>query len=1082
MLKLLLLGKPSVFLNNVPVTDFVSSKVQGVLFYLAVTQQTHSRQALIGLFWGQDSEAKAKSSLRVALSNLKRLLPDYLEATRTSVGLAQDRPFSLDLHQFQNLIRTETLTDQEQATALYRGEFLADFQVDGTPAFEAWLLAQRTHWQQLALQLFAKLAQGQMGVRDYETAVSTLQRLLKIEPWQEAAHRDLMVAYSRQRDFNAALNQYESCRQLLRAELDVAPMAETAALQERILEARQQPPPALPHDATTFFGRESDVNIIRQRLVDPTCRLVTVVGLGGMGKTRLALAAAHAIAHEEGLFFLNGVAFVPLQTLEPQTAHEAEDGIALAIAQVLGVYLPGRKRPSVELAAYLQGQEMLLVLDNFEQLLDAAPWLTQLLSQCPDLKLLVTSREPLNITAEWRHDLAGLPTQSDPSQAMSQPTSPAVALFTQTAQQVQVAFAETAVTRPHIHQLCQLVDGAPLAIKLAASWLRVMPIDKLVVEAQSSLDIFSTRMRDVPARQRSMRSILLATWQTLSDREQQTLAALSVFRDGFAEKAARKITQASPLILAELKDRSLIQFDPDLRRYSLHALVQQFAGEVLVAEEETAVSLRTAHMDYYTAILAALTPQLSGVAPQRAYAAIQQEIGNVQMAWQEAVAQLNLGCLTQLAEPLVHFYTRQGWFREGQERVAVAIQALQASGRQERTAVRLMSNLLTRQGMLTGRIGQFAEAEAALKQSLEKARQAADPYLLSFALLELGRLLRDQSRFAEATKLYEESYEIATELNDRVLIGRATEQLGVVAWDHGGHGEAEKKLTEALSIFRSLNHTRQIAQTLNSLGNVLMSMGHNEAAVDRFQEALTIAYSLEEGLFLDTILINLGMVSNQLANYEEAQRYYEESLAICRRIGDEIGVAYCLTGLGQVYLEAGELADAERLIEQSLAINRRMGRDRYVGINLNYLGDVAKAAQNWAAARAYYEESLAASERIGHPWGVASSQERFGDLELVLGHEDVAAQHFLAALKLGQEMEAPAFVLTALTNLAALLMNRGERETAVRVLQIILADSARQPALRERAEGLLAGETVVVEVERLGLETAVLLVQSHFEQ
>ena len=1061
-LRINLLGKPEVWLDGVQLTSFSTAKTEALLYYLAATGQAHSRETLAGLLWGEMPEANARRNLTKSLSVLRRLLKPFLLIEPQRVGLVPNAAVALDVAHLTTAVSSPQ--PSPDVTTLYRGDFLEGFFVKDALAFDEWLLTQREHFREMAIGALEKLMMQAASKGKYAVGITYGRQLLELDPWREPVHRQLMLLLARHGQLAAALAQYEQCCQILADELGVEPMPETTALFQRIQLARQDRPYRLPAAATPFVGRAEELTHIGRLLADPNCRLLTLVGLGGMGKTRLALAAAQQANKEQAWQFLHGVLFVSL------TAVAAPDQLPTALADALDFPLGGRQDPVEQLSHYLQDKELLLVLDNFEHLLPGTAVLNRLLRACPDITFLVTSRESLQIEAEHRFDVAGLPFPASGEQLTDLQNSdyrllnteyPAIQLFLQAARQVQPQFGLTPEITPDVMHICSALSGIPLAIKLAASWLRVLTCTEIAAEIERGLDLLTTRMHDVPSRQRSMTAVFDHSWAMLTPVEQDCLAGLSVFRDGFTARAARTIAGASLATLASLVDRALLHLDktPQGARYYLHELTRQYAAEKLAASPETAVAVQTAHTRHYAHQMEVILPELSGKSPNHAFEAIHREIGNIRLAWEQATQQADLANLSRLMAPLADFYTRQGWFTEGQERLAAAITSIQATNHQGKTAVRLLGELLARQGALVGRIGQFDAAEAALQQSIELARQAEDPHLLALALVELGTLLRDRSRFAEATQAIEESLDIAVELNDGPLIARTTEKMGLITWDQGSHVTAQEKLTEALTLFREQENTREIAIVLNSLGNVLMSMGDDRAALAHYQEALPVVRALENWLFLDTLLINLGMISNNLGDHVQARSYYEESLNICHRIGDEIGVAYCLTGIGQTVMEEGDLAKARTYFEQSLALNQKMGRERYVGINLNFLGDVALGEEAWQAARTYYEESLKVSKRISHPWGMASSHLRLGDLDVIQDEETAASQHYLAALSLGQEMEAPVFVLTAVTNLAGQLLKFGEVETAVSALLIVQKQPAISDSLRQTVVDLLAQET-----------------------
>lgn len=1052
-----MLGKLHVMVDGRAHTDALSVKAQAMLCYLAVTGESHSRYALAGLLWGDVPENKAKNSLRVTLAALRKVCPDHLDITHLTIGLNPDSEVWLDMSAFAvGLQNTADIPHLRQALDLYRGDFLEDIHVDGSVAFEEWLLHQRTYWQQQALRGLAHLSRALISWRDYNAAIMANQRRLVLDPWLEEAHQELMLTYARLGHYNAALAQYETCRRLLDEELGVEPMAETTAVYQRIQRARQERPYTLPPDPTPFIGRDEELTHLHQMILQPACRLLTITGFGGMGKTRLALATARHTNQEQAVEFLDGIVFVALTDVESATA------LPQTLASALGLHLSGTTPPLGQLLNFLRHKEMLLVLDNFEHLLDdGVPTLLQILDGCPDVKVLLTSREPLQLTAEWRFDLAGLafPEDGKPSLMSGEPSSimnnpitdyPALQLFMQAAQQVRPNLSLNDQERGMVLRLCKLVAGVPLAIKLAAGWLHAMALSQIVTEVEKGLDILATQMRDVPVRQQSLRAVFDSTWAQLSEAEQQVFTAVSIFRGGFAATAAAAVTHTSPMLLAGLVDRGLLFLDNT--HYYLHELTRQYAAD----KRDLALTddLLTTHSHYYAQQLAALTPDLFGAEQKMAHEKIERSIGNVRQAWRQAVAQVDIERLQAMVEPLYRFYLKRGWFDEGRELLGMAVSAL--DGRRDERSLRLLGLLQTRRGVLHGRIGQFDAAAAALHQGTDIAQIVEEPDLITFALIELGSLQRDRSQFAEARRYFQESLNIARELNDEPTMAWAMERLGSAIWDMGSHKEAEAQLQQALTLFRQQQDLGQIGRTLNSLGNVLMSMGRNETAVTHFEEALAIFRELEDWLMLDTVLINLGMVMNDLGRYAQSRQYYEESLTICQRIGDEVGTAYCLTGIGMAASAAQDWDTARRLIGQSLATNRELGRERYIGINLNLLGDVDQSEGHHEAAQKKFEESLAVFNRIQLPWGISVTHHRLGRLALAQGDFAEAQPHLETAVTQAYQAHIEGLFRSALFSLARAQLHLEDTQTALVMLYFLLNQPELDDELREEVEAVLA--------------------------
>ncbi len=606
-----LLGRPEVRLRNKLVTDFATTKAEALLYYLACQPGPHPREELADLLWGETPEAKARRSLTQAVSNLRKLVGDVFVVDRLSVGLDETAIHQLDVAVFEDsLTANKSQADVQQlgeAVELYRGDFLEGMYVKGAATFEEWQFSQR---EQLRIQLLAGLEQLVAAYvaqphLDIELGLAYARRLLELDPWRETAHRHLMRLLARSGQRGAALAQYDLCRETLADELGAEPMPETTALYERLKAAAEVTLPPLPAETTPFVGRKAELAEINRLLANPNCHLLTLIGLGGIGKTRLALRTAWQVNQEQALLFLNGVVFVPL------TSVQTTDALPTAIAKAVGLSLSGASKPANELINHLRHKEMLIVLDNFDHLfdhpadegVDGTGLLRDILDNCPEIKLLVTSREPLNLTAEWRLDVEGLsftsPTSvvdhsSDETATLLQ--LEAAQLFIQAAHQIRPSFHLSPDDIPHLHHLCQLVGGMPLALELAAAWLRVMPIERIVAEIEAGLDILSSRLRDIPPRQRSIRAIFDYSWKLLNEEEKTVFQAMSIFFGGGDEAAARAVTGATPFLLAGLVDRGLLQVrEGGLGlRYEMHELTRQYVSEKLDTNLKSELHCRAA--------------------------------------------------------------------------------------------------------------------------------------------------------------------------------------------------------------------------------------------------------------------------------------------------------------------------------------------------------------------------------------------------------------------------------------------------------------------------------------------------------
>ncbi|MBE2224379.1 MAG: AAA family ATPase, partial [Anaerolineae bacterium] len=430
MLHLEFLGQVRIALGGEPISELASDKLVALLAYLALTGDTFSRPQLEALLWGESPPENAQTSLRTAVYNLNKRLDNALQSTRRTIWFAPERPFTLDVQQFRTLISQGDSDSLQTAVSLYRGDFLAGLTIADAPEFEMWLLQERERLRLDMLKALEKLMDMWLVNGRVDLAITAARRLLEIEPWRESTHRDLMRILARSGDYNGAIKQYQQCCAMLTAELDVPPMPETEALYAHILTLRQRPPQSnLPTTLPELVGREPELALAATQLADPACRLLVISGMGGLGKTSLALA----IAARHSRHFLDGVYVVSLAGLESEALLDT------AVAEALNIPFPAAVSPRAYLCQQLKSRELLLVLDNAEHLLTAVEAFIQtLLQAAPAVKIILTSREKPRLRASHL-PLAGL-TLPDAAQTAVLP-SPATILFAQHARRVRPDFS-----------------------------------------------------------------------------------------------------------------------------------------------------------------------------------------------------------------------------------------------------------------------------------------------------------------------------------------------------------------------------------------------------------------------------------------------------------------------------------------------------------------------------------------------------------------------------------------------------------------------------------------------------------------
>jgi predicted ATPase len=909
----------------------------------------------------------------------------------------------------------------EAMARLYGGSFLGGFFLADSTAFEEWASLQREHLQRLVMEAFRCLVEYYERRGDLAQAIQVAYRQVQIEPWLEEAHRQLMHLLALAGRRSAALAQYRTCRRVLAEELGVKPAAETRALYARIKGQAAgatvsfysvRPPPRhdLPPAATPLVGREEELAELADLLADPACRLVTLTGPGGIGKTRLALEVA---AGQVGLF-AQGITFVPLAGLD------SPDLFVSTIADALRFRFHSQVEPEQQLLDYLREKALLLVLDNMEQLIEESDFLSRMLRRAPGVILLVTSRERLNLREEWVYSVDGLAWPSDAA-AGSLEAYGSVALFVQTARRGHRKFVLSDQEAPFVARICQMVQGMPLAVELAAAWVPVRPCEEVAREVEHNLDILETRLRDMPARHRSLRGAFAHSWALLSGPERGALRRLSLFQGGFDREAARYVAGASPRMLDALADKSLLRRDGS-GRYEMHRLVRQFAQEALQANPAEQRNVEDLFCDYYARFLHEREGWLRGSRQAEALRDIAAGIDNVRLMWRLAVAGKDIEALGHALAGLGMFYAirccnQEGTraFEEAARRLSATSQAGHAPDHEIRQLDMVLSQLLAWQGYFAHQLGQQREAEGLLERSLDILGRHRCPQETAFSLYTLGQIhCHGQNEYCEAERLLGESLALYEAKDDRYGRAQSLDGLGDVAVRQGRYEEARGYYVEGLALRREIGDLWGISTSLGSLGGLAGRQGAYDEARRWFEESMGLSQELDNPRGTAACLHNLSTVAYLQEDYVTANRLRLETLDICCQIGYRWGIASSLKSLGDVACRLGEHARARRYLEESLGLLREDGDRRSQAYTLNSLGSLA------------------------HTMG--ESQESW--------------QCFQQALEAVMGIGEPALALDIVASLARLTAERGEIDRALELLSFVLHHPASEQQTRDRSDPL----------------------------
>ena len=967
-LRLYLFGAPRLERNGQSI-KIDTWKALALLAYLALNEREHSRAALATMFWPEQDEARARSSLRRALWTIRQALAtDDLNGDKQTVTF-HSTALVVDVCQFQSLVAappstthhepTEIAPQLQAAVKLYQADFLAGFTLPDCPTFDEWQFFSAEQLRRTLADVLQQLIDWCSTRGDYATALEYARRWLALDPLHEPAHRLLMQLYTWAGQQSAALRQYEACRRLLEQELGARPEEATSQLYATIRSNHLAPPtspetafaptrtPAptsplsaphnLPRLLTPLLGRALELVELDLLMFDRTERLITITGPGGMGKTRLALAVAER--HLAAQRFRDGAYIVTLAAIDDAQA------ILPALIAVLGLASESNQASAdarkQQVLDFLASKQMLLIFDNFEQVLEGRTLLIEILIAAPAVHLLVTARERLHLHNEQVYPISGLECPI----TIADQDAPALALFLRTAQRTQPRFEPDEQERMALVRICQLVRGMPLALELAAGWVHLLPPSAIAEALQTNLDLLAANVHDLPERHRSMRATFDTTWYLLAEDERRIFAQLSVFRGGFTRDAAQQVAGATLKQLSAIVEKSLIEHQRATDRYEIHELLRQYAQEQMLKSGEAA-NVQQRHAHYFLTLVENANRELHGPQQKMWLDRIDRELDNLRAALATALQQEPRTALA-LAAVLGPFWRRrfssEGW----QWLQAVLIAAPEPSP--------MRAKALMFAGSLARLHGDGVQARIWLEESVHFWRAQPDPDYLGQALRHLGwayysldpsqsivyfeeslalfRQLGHQQRvaqcltdlahlthhvkasYAQAAAYAHESLGFMRKLGDQLGSANALMVLAELIELQGNYAESARLFNEAIDHFRLLDNKRGIIGGLVSLAeNAWHRRAYNEACAQG-EQALTL---LEEvsGHQMELLLTwhFLGLATLDLGYQAQARELLQKSLRLANKRSNTRMIARCLAGLGGVDVSQGYAVRAARLL------------------------------------------------------------------------------------------------------------------------------------------------------------------------
>jgi predicted ATPase/DNA-binding SARP family transcriptional activator len=935
-LALHLLGPPKLDLNNAPVIAD-RRKTLALLAYLSINREKYTREYLSALLWPDYEQLKAFTNLRHALWETQQAIgAGWILADRETIALSREANIWLDVAEFDSLItenrahaqpdvslRIPLLTD---SVKLYRNHFLTGFSLKDAPGFNEWAFAKSEELRNQLAHALTTLSEDHCSLGEAETAIPYAQRLITIDPLNESSHRLLMQVYIQAGQNNAALKQYQTCEKLLRKELGVDPQPETRDLYKQVRKGEIKPIQPIkqkemltprhniPFQISKFIGREKELEEVKNLIAEH--RLVSLVGTGGIGKTRLSLKVGEGLLKE----YANGVWLVELASL-------SDPALVPQTAATLFNVVEGSEEPLTEkLIRVLRTKNILLILDNCEHLLDACAQLVDaLLKNCSNLKILTTSREPLGITGEAHYHVPPL-ALPDLQQILDKLLEyESVQLFEERARLVQEHFSLTIENSSSVTHICHRLDGIPLAIELAAARVDLYLPQQIAARLDESFNLLTGGSRTTLPRQQTLRASIDWSWNLLSIPEQILLRRLSIFAGGWTLDAAEAVCAGKGIetdqvfdMMTQLAAKSLVVVKQDSgreRRYRLLEMVRQYANEKLWQADEKE-NIRIGHLNYFLHLSEQIERELVGPQQMEWFARTNDERDNIRAALEYAskTNQVEAGlCISAKLQNFWESFDNS----EGARWLAEFIQKPKSNDYPLARAKALCA-----QGWFFALAQQLEAAHSAAKECLALYRACGDQYgevdglnLLGFMSNAVGKGELNSQGPALA---------IARSLGD---VGRQATALYIMGWDHSDFKRAFAYWNEAIKLYREVGNLRRLANMLSILGQFLVLEGDIESAQKCQDEASALFQQMNPKAEKGHLLGTYGLIAIMRGDYEQARAYFQENARINKELGSRLDYLWANLRLGHVAMYEGNITQARQVFSETA---RNFQKDGYI--------------------------------------------------------------------------------------------------------------------------------------------------------
>ena len=874
--------------------------------YLAYKEDWVSRDELVHLFWTNENEKTARH-------NLSQLLY-YCKQQAWTLGLEVERSrvrwlIETDVRQFQNALGNGIW---QKASNYYNGKLLADSRAHYAPNFEDWLEQEReslhNSWREAVLAYCSQLEEA----KKYDKASKLLQKVLN----QDSLAEDILQAFMRcclkNNKRKQALRAYERFVKELKQELNMAPLEPTQnlaiqiqSLSKKKTKAKSKPPLlAFPKYQSPFIGRDLELAEL-SGLIQDKSKLITILGPGGIGKTRLSIQ----LAYENLKYFADGAVFVSLADIDSPSL------IIPQIIEELGLDLEAGQDNKEFLLRQLKDKNMLVILDNLEHLKNAVEIISDLLEPLADIQFIVSSREILDIRAETIYDLRGLsyPKKIDDSLE----DYDAIQLFLRSARRAHISFNVNKQNQQGIIKICQILNGSPLALELAATWVRILSPAEIASEIEDNLKLLSSQQKDLPKRHQSMQAVLEHSWALLSQDEQTALKKLAVFKAGFSKEAANTVAQAHLRMLLSLINKSLITRKQS-SRFERLTIVRQFCLDKLKQNPEQLSQAEQEHAQYFVKLVEIAKSNLSQNKQAEYLNTIKQDHSNIRAALSYLILSKEENLALEMAESLSHFWWLHGHYQEGRD---------------------------------------FA------KQSLELSDQKTS--LRATVIGKLGSLARLCEDYVEARALYQECLAIQRLLKNKVGIATSLGNLAMLSRIEGDYKSARQLIVECLQIYTKLDNKQQIANTLNNFAAIEKAEGNHKESLELNKQSLKIALEIGNQFIAARCLGNMAIDSLNNKDYQNAQKLAKQSLEMFKELNYKVGIAVTQQIIGDISLQIKDYKKTRKFYLKAIKDFNNIADKRGIAEVLASFAELAYAQSKYKRALKYSSLSNELHRKLG---------------------------------------------------------------------------------------------------------------------